>query len=120
MRPIAERHGLTPMQLACTWDLAHEPVRCVTPTLIEEPGSVKPIEAKRAELAAVPARVVLAPEEVAELREIGDNTGSMRLKGASPDFDGPAQPDGWPVDDELAAVAARWAIDPERQLAYSG
>src|SRR5436305_10463482 len=28
MRPIAERHGLTPLQLACQWDLAHGPVAC--------------------------------------------------------------------------------------------
>ena len=26
MRPLAERHGLTPMQLACHWNLAHGPV----------------------------------------------------------------------------------------------
>src|SRR5919206_514763 len=47
MRPIAERHGLTPLQLACQWDLAHGPVECVAPTLIEERGGGKPIEAKR-------------------------------------------------------------------------
>ena len=53
MRPIAERHGLTPLQLACAWNLAHEAVECVAPTLIQEPGrSAKPIERKRAELAA--------------------------------------------------------------------
>ena len=39
MRPIAERHGLTPLQLACAWNLAHAPVRCVAPTLIQEPGA---------------------------------------------------------------------------------
>jgi aryl-alcohol dehydrogenase-like predicted oxidoreductase len=120
MRPIAQRHGLTPMQLACAWDLAHEPVRCVAPTLIEEPASGKSIEDKRAELAAVPAEVVLSPEEVAELRAIGDNTGSMQLKGASPDHEGPAQPDRWSLDAELEAVAARWAIDPAHDLAYAG
>src|SRR3954464_8540538 len=38
MRPIAERHGMTMLQLACQWNLAHEPVRCVAPTLIQEPG----------------------------------------------------------------------------------
>ena len=54
MRPIAERHGLTALQLACQWNLAHLPVRCTVPTLIEEPAAEKPIEAKRAELAAVP------------------------------------------------------------------
>jgi aryl-alcohol dehydrogenase-like predicted oxidoreductase len=123
MRPIAERHGLTPLQLACVWDLAQEPVACVTPTLIEEGGRgqvSKSIEAKRAELAAVPAGPVLSPEEVEELRAIGDNTGSMTLKGASPDFDGPVQPDGWPLDDELARLAARWDIDPSRDLARVG
>jgi len=42
MRPIAERHGLTMLQLAAQWDLAHPAVRCAVPTLIEEPpaGSV--------------------------------------------------------------------------------
>jgi aryl-alcohol dehydrogenase-like predicted oxidoreductase len=120
MRPIAERHGLTLLQLASAWDLAHQAVACVTPTLIEEPGASKPIEAKRAELAAVPAHDVLSEEEVAELRAIGDNTGSMALKGASPDHDGPAQPDRWSLDDELADLAARWAIDPARDLAKSG
>ena len=39
MRPIAERHGLTTLQLACAWNLAHAPVRCVAPTLIQEPGA---------------------------------------------------------------------------------
>src|SRR5438067_2114652 len=34
MRPIADRHGLTPLQLACQWNLAHGPVRVVAPTLI--------------------------------------------------------------------------------------
>ena len=53
MRPIAERHGLTMLQLACAWNLAHEPVACVAPTLIQEPGDdARPIEDKRAELAA--------------------------------------------------------------------
>ena len=56
MRPIAERHGLTLLQLACAWNLSHGPVRCVAPTLIQEPGDdARPVEAKRAELAAVPA-----------------------------------------------------------------
>jgi aryl-alcohol dehydrogenase-like predicted oxidoreductase len=117
MRPIADRHGLTALQLACQWNLAHVPVRCAVPTLIEEPGAAKPIEAKRAELAAVPREVVLSDDEVAELRAIGDNTGCMALKGASPQFDGEPQPDRWPLTDELRALAERWTIEPERDLA---
>src|SRR5919112_1069784 len=60
LRPIAERHGLTMLQLACQWNLAHAPVACVAPTLIQEPGDgARPVEAKRAELAATPAEVLL-------------------------------------------------------------
>jgi aryl-alcohol dehydrogenase-like predicted oxidoreductase len=120
MRPIAERHGLTPLQLACQWNLAHDPVRCVAPTLIEEAGAAKPIAAKRAELAAVPRHVLLSDDEVAEIRAIGDNTGCMTLKGASPQFDGAAQPDRWPLTVDLRELAARWSITPERDLSHTG
>src|SRR3954468_12496265 len=118
MRPIAARHGMTMLQLACQWNLAQEPVRCVVPTLIQEPGEgARAVERKRAELADVPERVLLSDKEVAEIREIGDNTGCMALKGASPQFSGEPQPDRWPLDPELAELAARWAIDPARDLA---
>jgi aryl-alcohol dehydrogenase-like predicted oxidoreductase len=117
MRPIAERHGLTPLQLACQWNLAHLPVKCVVPTLIQEPGAgARPIEEKRAELAAVPAEIVLSDTEVAELRAIGDNTGSMALKGATPDHEGEPRPDRWSMDEALERLAARWSIDPDREL----
>ena len=53
---------------------------------------------------------------MAELREIGDNAGSMLLKGATPDHEGDERPDRWAVDGELAEVAARAGIDPERDL----
>ena len=104
MRPIAERHGLTPLQLACQWNLAHAPVEVVAPTLIEEPHGAKPIEAKRAELAAVPRTVVLSEAEVAEIRAIGDNTGSMALKGAAPDFEG----EPGPTAGRSAPSSRRW------------
>ena len=116
MRPIAERHGLTLLQLACHWNLQHRSVACVAPTLIQESGSdAKPIEEKRAELAAV-QESVLSEDEVAELRAIGDNTGSMTLKGATPDHDGDALPDRWRITPELSALAGRWGIEPERDL----
>ncbi len=122
MRPIAERHGITPLQLACVWNLAQPAVRCVAPTLIQEqstPGrTARPIEDKRAELAAVADLAgVLGANEVEELRRIGDNTGSMALKGASAEHDGPAAADRWPLDAEGEAIAGRWSIDPRRDLA---
>ncbi len=120
LRPIAERHGLTMLQLAAQWNLAHEPVRCVAPTLIQEPGdAARPVERKRADLAGVPARVVLGDEEIAEIRAIGDNTGCMALKGASPQFAGAPQADRWPLDGSLQDLAERWAIDPERDLSQA-
>jgi aryl-alcohol dehydrogenase-like predicted oxidoreductase len=116
MRPIAERHGLTLLQLACHWNLEHRPVACVAPTLIQEAGpDAKPVEAKRAELAAVRGSV-LSAEEVAELRAIGDNTGSMTLKGAAPDHEGDALPDRWRITPELIELAGRWGIEPGRDL----
>jgi aryl-alcohol dehydrogenase-like predicted oxidoreductase len=117
VRPIAERHDLTPLQLACSWNLAHAPVRCVAPTLIQEAGSgAKPIERKRAELAGVPADSPLGPDEVVDIRTLGDNAGSMLLKGATPDHEGEEKADRWPVGPQLAEVAGRWGIDPERDL----
>ena len=117
MRPVAERHGMTPLQLACAWNLAHPAVRCVAPALIQEPGAgAKPIEAKRAELAAVGATGPLTEEDVDALRAIGDNTGSMALKGAAPDFAGEPRPDRWALTPELAELAARWGIEPTRDL----
>jgi aryl-alcohol dehydrogenase-like predicted oxidoreductase len=117
MRPYAERHGLTALQLACVWNLAHDGVECVVPTLIQEAGAhAKPIERKREELAGVPSGPVLSPAEVAEIRAIGDNHGCMALKGATPDHEGDERPDRWAVGPELARVAERWDIDPERDL----
>src|SRR4051794_5643503 len=120
MRPGAERHGPAMLQPARQWKMGHEPGRCVAPTLIQEPGkAARTIEEKRAELAAVPADVVLSDDDVAEIRAIGDNTGCMALKGASPQFSGEPQPDRWPLDGELAQLAERWAIDPQRDLAQA-
>jgi aryl-alcohol dehydrogenase-like predicted oxidoreductase len=117
MRPIADRAGLTMIQLACQWNLAHEPVRCVAPTLIQEVGpGARAIEDKRAELARLPAELRLTADDVAAIRTIGDNTGCMALKGANPQHSGDEQPDRWMLDERLATVARRWAIEPERDL----
>jgi aryl-alcohol dehydrogenase-like predicted oxidoreductase len=118
MRPIAQRAGLTPIQLACQWNLAHRPVACVAPTLIQEVGpQARTIEDKRAELAALPSQLRLTDADVAEIRRLGDNTGAMALKGASPQHSGDEQPDRWGMDAHLEHVAQRWRIEPDRDLA---
>jgi aryl-alcohol dehydrogenase-like predicted oxidoreductase len=124
MRPYAERHGLTMLQLSCLWNLAQPAVRCVAPTLIQETGvggdPVKPVEEKRAELAAVGTLgAPLSAAEIDELRRIGDNTGSMALKGGNSAYSGEERADHWELDDRLAATAARWRIDPQHDLSES-
>ncbi len=115
--PIAERARLTPIQLACQWNLAHPAVECVAPTLIQELGEEAcPIEAKRVELGALPAEQRLSEEDIAAIRAIGDNTGCMTLKGANPAHEGEEQPDRWPLSDDLVAAGNRWGIDPARDL----
>jgi aryl-alcohol dehydrogenase-like predicted oxidoreductase len=117
MRPIADRHGLTLLQLACQWTLAQPAVRSVVPTLLQERGpNAKPVEQQRAELAAVPREIVLTPEEIAEISAIGENAGCMALKGGSPAHEGAERADAWPLDDDLRAIADRWSIVPERDL----
>jgi aryl-alcohol dehydrogenase-like predicted oxidoreductase len=116
MRPIAECHRLTMLQLACLWNLSQAPVKSVIPTMIQEVGEdAKQIEAKIDELAALP-EITLSVDEVEELRGIGDNTGCMDLKGGNPAHEGEALPDRWVVTAELASVAERWKIAPGRDL----
>ncbi len=117
LRAIADRHGLTLMQLAVQYCLAQQAVACAVPTLIQEAGeNARPIEDKRAELLATPAGVVLDEDDVAQIRAIGDNMGSMALKGGAPDYAGESRPDRWELDEQLGAVAERWNIDPDRDL----
>jgi aryl-alcohol dehydrogenase-like predicted oxidoreductase len=117
MRPLADRAGLSMIQLACQWNLAHDPVRCVAPTLIQEVGpQARAIEDKRAELAALPAEQRLTQDDVDTIRALGDNTGCMALKGANPQYAGEEQPDRWTLDERLHEVARRWRIEPDRDL----
>jgi len=117
LRVIAARHDLTLMQLAVQYCLAQPGVACTVPTLIQEAGAdARPIEDKRAELVRTPAEVRLDDSELAAIRAIGDNTGSMLLKGGAPDYSGEPRPDRWELDEELGAVARRWGIEPDRDL----
>jgi aryl-alcohol dehydrogenase-like predicted oxidoreductase len=128
MRPYAERHGLTMLQLACEWNLAHPAVACVAPTLIQESApsrqagqdEPRPIEEKRSELASLPAHMPLSDAEVEQLRAIGDNRGSMTLKGASVEYDGEPLADRWTLGEDLSELAARWEIAPQRDLVRIG
>jgi aryl-alcohol dehydrogenase-like predicted oxidoreductase len=116
--PVRERTGLSPMHLACQWNLAHPAVECVVPTLIQEAGpEARPVEDKRAELAALASENPLNEADVAEIRAIGDNTGCMALKGASPQHEGEERPDRWPLSESLIQVGRRWGIDSARDLA---
>jgi aryl-alcohol dehydrogenase-like predicted oxidoreductase len=116
MRSTAERHRLTLLQLACLWNLAHEPVRSVIPTLIQEAGgNAKSIETKLRELAQLP-HTQLTPEEREHLWNIGNNKGCMSLKGANPEHNGERLADRWSLTPDLLEVGKRWGIDPATDL----
>lgn len=117
MREVADRHELTMLQFACQWNLAHDGVESVIPTLIQEAGeSAKAIEAKLDELAALPA-TALGADDRDFISGIGNNKGCMNLKGANPNFDGPEPlPDRWGLTPGHKEVGARWGIEPARDL----
>jgi aryl-alcohol dehydrogenase-like predicted oxidoreductase len=123
MRSLAEKHGLTMLQLACLWNLSHKPVKSVIPTLIQEADAgAKSIEQKTEELAAIStdprlAEFTFTPEERDQLAAIGNNKGCMNLKGANPSHTGEPEADHWPLRPELIEVGQRWGIDPARDLA---
>ncbi len=118
MREIAEKHGVTMLQLACLWNLAQPAVKSVIPTLIQEVGAnARTIEAKVDELAALPD-IKLTEEDRELMAEIGDNRGCMELKGANPAHIGEAQPDRWGLIPDHEAAAKHWGIEPNADLAY--
>jgi len=119
MRPIAERHKLTLLQLACAWNLSQAPVKSVVPTLIQEgAGAGKTIESKAGELGQL-SNISLSKEEVDIIGRIGDNRGRMQLKGASRSHTTAAEADRWGLSPDLAAVGRKWGIDPDRDLVYT-
>ncbi len=112
MRTTAEKHELTMLQFAATWNLSQEPVKCTVPTFIQEAGEGKmTIEEQIKSFAALPEEAKLSAEEVEAIREIGDNTGCMQLKGASERHDGGSErPDEWAMRDDLLQVAAQFGL----------
>jgi aryl-alcohol dehydrogenase-like predicted oxidoreductase len=118
LRPVAQKYGISTLQLACLWNLSHSPVKNVVPTLIEELGAEKPIESKLTELANLP-EIQLTASEVASIAEIGNNKGCMALKGGNPEHTSLPEPDRWSLNDDLESVAKRWSIDPNKDLVMS-
>ena len=117
MRSVAEKHGLTMLQLACLWNLSHPPVQSVIPTLIQETDSKsKPIETKVDELASLPD-IKLSTDENQLLAEVGNNKGCMSLKGANRSHTGEPEADRWKLNAELETIGKRWGIDPDQDLA---
>ncbi len=117
MREVAETHGVSLLQLACLWNLAHPAVESVIPTLIQEAGDdAKTIEAKLDDLTALP-EIFLTDDERNFITDIGNNSGCMDLKGANPNFDGlEPLPDRWGLQPGHKEVSERWGIVPERDL----
>jgi len=119
LRPIAEKHKITLLQLACLWNLSQPAVKSVIPTLIQEVSSdAKSIEAKVSELASLPD-VKLSQQEIEQIARTGDNKGCMDLKGANPAHVGEPQADRWTPLNDHNLLATRWGIDPAQDLAHT-
>ena len=110
MKPLAEKYHLTLLQFAAIWNLSHPGVESAVPTFIQESGeTARPIEEKIREFAALPD-VRFTPEEVDEVRRIGDNTGCMKLKGASNRHAVSERVDEWPMRKDLLETASRYNL----------
>ena len=114
MQPTIDRHGLTLLQFASLWNLAHKPVESVVPTFIQEAGDdARPVEELLQEFADLPEDNPLTPEEVEAVANIGDNTGCMPLKGASKRHEESLRPDEWPMRPDLLELAGRHGLGEE-------
>lgn len=110
MRPLAEKYHLTLLQFAAIWNLSHPAVESVVPTFIQEAGEgARAIEDKIREFAKLPD-VRFTAEEVEFIRQIGDNTGCMTLKGASKRHQTSERPDEWPMREDLLELAGRHGL----------
>jgi aryl-alcohol dehydrogenase-like predicted oxidoreductase len=112
MEDIRRQHGLSLLQLACYWNLAQHPVLSVVPTIIQEAAEgSRTYEDKVAELAAIdPSKNPLTPADVEAIRQLGDNTGCMALKGGSQRHQESTRPDEWPMREDLLAVAGKYGL----------
>jgi len=108
IRPMAEKHGLSLIQYAAAWNLSHPAVECVIPTFIQEAGETSTSIREKIRATAHLTDVRLSPEEVEEVRKLGDNTGCMPLKGASTRHTTGQRCDEWEMRSELIDIARRY------------
>ncbi len=117
VRPIAQKHQMTLLQLACQWNRSQPAVEAVVPTLIQEKDpTAKSLEAQLEELVGIQTLPKLTPQEVDQIAAIGNNKGCMALKGGSRQYQGPSQGDQWRLSEKNEAVALRWGIEPDKDL----
>ncbi len=110
IRPMTEAHGLTPLQYAANWNLSFPSVKCVIPTFIQEHGEKgRNIKSKIKEIANLPI-VSLSEGEVEMVRQIGDNTGCMLLKGASSRHTSSERCDEWPMRNDLLDICKAYDL----------
>ena len=77
---------------------------------MQEAGeSASSIEAKIEEFGSLPD-TKFTTEEVRKIMEAGDNTGCMKLKGASLRHEASERPDEWPMRPELLELAGRHGL----------
>lgn len=110
MKPLAEKYHLTLIQFAAVWNLSQPAVESVVPTFIQEAGeNARAIEDTIRDFAALP-NLRFTTEEAEKIKNIGDNTGSMTLKGASYRHTESARADEWPMRTDLAELAVRHGL----------
>jgi aryl-alcohol dehydrogenase-like predicted oxidoreductase len=113
MLPLAEKYKLTPIQFASAWNLSLPMVECVVPTFFQEAtDDARSIDEQIRDFAALPD-VKFTPEEVEQIRRIGDNTGCMTLKGASKRHASSERADEWPMREDLLEVAGKYDLGTE-------
>lgn len=107
LQPILDKHNITPLQLSCLWNLSQPAVKSVIPTYTqEEYEGAKPILEQVAETIDMP-NITFDADDLALIHELGDNTGCMKLKGASQRHETSERPDEWPMRPELLELAER-------------
>ena len=88
---------------------------CIRDRIQEAGDRAKPIDVKADELAELPD-IELDVDDLVAIEAIGNNKGSMSLKGGNPNYSGDAVADGWEMNEDLQSVAERWRIQPEEDL----